>query len=421
MGGGISVIRSAAALKTEGSWIKHSSLIIDALLGTGLTSNVRGVYVKIIDFINVAGRPVLAVDIPSGISADTGAVMGSAVRADRTATMALSKIGLHLYPGREYAGEVDIVNIGMPALLFEDKRLKCELIDDNLIKGILRPKPAAAHKGTSGRLLALAGSTGMTGAASMTGLSALRAGAGLVTIGLPASLNPVMEIKCTEAMTLPLPEAPGGVLGKASVRPALEATEGKDAVVIGPGLGASEDTFKFVKGFLSGRDRDAPPTLIDADALNVFAGKAGLIKKSHGEKVITPHPGEAARLLGVSISEIQADRVGSAKKLSKATGSVALLKGAATVVASTDGRVFINPTGNALLATAGTGDILSGMIGGLMARGYGALESAVTGVYLHGLSADIAREELFFGGTTGMTATDLLGIIPKVINDAQGE
>ncbi len=414
MGGETVVIGSAAALQKESSWIKHSSLVVDALLGTGLTDNVRGVAATIIDFINAARRPVLAVDIPSGISADTGAVLGSAVRADRTATMALSKIGLHLYPGRELAGEVDVVDIGMPALLFEDKAIKYELIDDNLIGSILRPKPADAHKGTSGRLLALAGSTGMTGAAAMAGMAALRAGAGLVTIGLPASLNPVMEVKCTEVMTLPLPEAIGGELAEASVPPAIKAALSKDALLLGPGLGSSEDTFKFVKGLLLSSGSDLP-LLIDADALNLLSGRAGLIKRARGDKVITPHPGEASRLLGVPVSDIQADRVGAAQKLSKVTGSVAVLKGAATVVASPDGRVFINSTGNAALATAGTGDILSGMIGGLLARGYDVLGSAISGVYLHGLAADTWREE--FGGTTGMTATDLLGIIPLVFND----
>ncbi len=417
MGGETSVIRSVATLQKESSWIKHSSLVIDALLGTGVTGDVRGIAATVIDFINEAGRPVLAVDIPSGICADTGAVLGSAVRATRTATMALSKIGLHLYPGREYAGEVDLVDIGMPSALFEDKALTCELIDDTLVKGILRPKPADGHKGTSGRLLALAGSTGMTGAAAMAGLSALRAGAGLVTIGVPESLNPVMEVKCTEVMTFPLPEASGVTFGEVSVAQALKIERGKDAVILGPGLGNSGDTFKFVKGFLSGRDAGTP-ILIDADALNVLSGRAGIIKKAPGDKVITPHPGEASRLLGISIGEIQGDRVAAAKKLSKATGAVAVLKGGATVVASPDGRVFINPTGNALLATAGSGDILSGMIGGLLARGYDALGSATAGVYLHGLAADIAREEL--GGTTGMAATDLLGIIPSVFNDVQG-
>ncbi len=413
MSGETIVIKKIAELEKEASFLKHSVLIVDALLGTGITSEVRGVTAGIIDYINGLDRSVLSVDIPSGIDGLTGAVLGSAIRAEATATMAISKIGLHIYPGREYAGKVAVVDIGMPATLFEDRRLRWTLIDERFAGSVLESKEVDSHKGSNGRLLVVAASPGLTGAAYMASMGAIRAGTGLVTLGVPASLNPVMEAKTTEAMTVALPETESGRLSSDAVDAILEAASGKDAIVIGPGLGLDEDITKLLKALLKPGILDIP-LLLDADALNALSGSASAIKRSGLEVVITPHPGEAARLLGVGIEDILKDKVGAAELLAKKSGAVTILKGAGTVIATPGKEIFINPTGDASLATGGTGDILSGIIGALLAQGKGALASAVTGVYLHGLAAESITEAL--DGTSGMAATDLLVSIPPVMN-----
>ncbi len=424
MGGEVRVIRAKADIKKHSVFFAHSALIIDALLGTGLTSEVRGACAHIIDFINGLPVNVLSVDMPSGISGDTGALMGSAVRADITATFALPKIGLYQYPGRKYAGRIEVVDIGVPASLLDGDNLCVNLTDDALVRSILRPRLADAHKGSLGHLLVVAGSTGKSGAAYLAATAAMRAGAGLVTLALPESLNQGMETKTIEVMTAPLPETTDGALSPDALAGLKGLIKGKSAIVIGPGLGTSKETGKLVKALLTDRDIKLPPVLIDADGLNVLKNDVDILKKVKAELVLTPHPGEMASLLNTTSAKVQTDRIGSAKKLTKLTGAVTLLKGAGTVVSAPgtkDSEIFINPTGTPALASAGTGDVLSGMIGAFMANGYSPKDCVVAGAYLHGIAAEkLSKEAGGFwnghGGPVGMLASDLFPVIPRLIN-----
>ena len=427
IGGETKVVRTKADIKKHSDFFARSALIIDALLGTGLASNVGGVYAHIIDFINGQSTRVLSIDMPSGISGDTGAVMGSGVRADITVTLALPKIGLYQYPGRSYAGRIEVVDIGVPASLLDNDKLCTNLTDDAMVRSILRPRPEDAHKGSLGHLLVVAGSTGKSGAAFLAATAAMRAGAGLVTIALPESLNQGMEVKTTEVMTAPLPETDDGSLSPDSLSGLKRLIKGKSALVIGPGLGTSKETCELVKALLTDKGIKLPPILIDADGLNVLKNDVGILGKVKAKLVLTPHPGEMARLLDTTSAKVQTDRIGSVKKLTKLTGAATLLKGAGTVISAPgksggkDADIFINPTGTAALASAGTGDVLSGIIGAFMANGYSTKDSVVAGVYLHGVAAEKLTKEAggFWnghGGPVGMLASDLFPVIPRLIN-----
>ncbi len=410
MDGETLLIGSGRDLKRHATVLKHSAVIVDALFGTGLSTDVRGLYADMIELINSLKKRVVAVDIPSGIDATTGRVLGCAVRASVTVTMALPKLGHYLYPGRSCSGRVVVADIGMPRLLLEDESIKTNLTDDEFLFNTLRPREEDTHKGTYGHLLVVGGSTGKSGAPYMAAMGALRSGAGLVTIGLPKGLNPSMETKTTEVMTLPLPETPEGGLSEGALEVIKDFLKDKEALVLGPGIGTSKETARFVIGLL--QDLNVP-SVIDADGLNVLRGSLSVIKGAGLPVVLTPHPGEMARLLDVSTAHVQRDRIGSARRLSESTGAVIVLKGASTVITEPEGTVYINPTGNPGLATAGTGDVLSGMIGGLMAQGLDPFSSAVSAVYMHGLAADRIKAER---GAIGMAATDLLEKIPEIIN-----
>ncbi|TAN64015.1 NAD(P)H-hydrate dehydratase, partial [bacterium] len=394
--------------------LRHSSIIIDALLGTGISSPVKGIYADVIATINKLGKKVISIDMPSGIDATTGKVLGCAVKADITATMAMPKLGLFSFPGYFYAGRVEVIDIGVPRSVIDDASIRWNITTGPDVSAILKPRAVESHKGSCGHLFVLAGSPGKTGAAYMCATAAMRSGAGLVTIGLPESLNDIMEVKTTEVMTLSLPESVDSKLCKASIEYIISEMEGKSAMLIGPGLGASDAMYDVVREVILSA---SAPLVIDADGLNALKGRFDALKKAKAGVVLTPHPGEAGRLLGVSAKAVQDDRVGSAEKLSKLTGAVVLLKGALTVIAAPDGRVYINPTGNAGLASAGTGDVLSGMVAGLIAQGYGLTASAVVAAYVHGAAADRLKQE---AGEVGMMATDLLAVIPRVLNSLTG-
>ncbi|MBI5586835.1 MAG: NAD(P)H-hydrate dehydratase [Deltaproteobacteria bacterium] len=409
MGGTVFTVLTEAELKKRSAFLTHSSVIVDAIFGTGLKAPVRGISARAIESINSSRKKVVAIDIPSGIDATTGAILGSAVRADLTVTMAAPKLGLYLYPGRSYSGRVEVVDIGCPRELVEDDRIRWNLITEDYLKRVLRSRKADSHKGSHGHLLVVAGSFGMTGAAYMSAMGAMRIGAGIVTVAVPESLQIALEEKSVETMSIGLPETPAGTLGPLSFGKIKEALKGKSALVIGPGFKPSEDIYKLMEMVVK---EVRVPLLMDGGALSSLEGRASILGKSRCPVVITPHPGEAGKLLGLSPLAIQADRIASAERLAKATGAAVVLKGAGTVVAAHE-EVFINPTGNPALSTAGTGDVLAGVIGGLLAQGYSTLDSAVSGAYIHGLAADILREK---GRDKGMIATDLLPVIPDILN-----
>ncbi len=417
MGGRAVLIKSGADLEKNSSALQHAHVVVDALLGTGITGGARGLYAEVIEYINGLWGAVVAVDVPSGLDAATGRADGPVVRADVTVTMALPKTGFFLPQGASFVGRVEVGDIGMPAALLTDESLVQNLITEDMVRPLVRPRPADAHKGTFGHAVVLGGSLGKTGAPCMAALGAMRAGAGLVTMGLPAGLRAVMETKALEVMTCPLEDGGDGIIRAAALDSALGLMEGKSALVAGPGLGVSAGAAEVMRGII---EKAGLPLVIDADGLNNIAKDIGIIQKTaSAEVVLTPHPGEAARLLGASTKEIQADRLGSAARISGAAGAVTVLKGANTIVAAPSGEIFINTTGGPALASAGTGDVLAGVIGGLLAQGMGALDAAVTAVYVHGLAGDMVSRAL--GGQRGLLATDLLAEIPRVLNRLGGE
>jgi ADP-dependent NAD(P)H-hydrate dehydratase / NAD(P)H-hydrate epimerase len=388
--------------------LARAGLIVDALLGTGLDKPVQGLLAALIDKVNHLRPPVLAVDLPTGLSADTGEVLGAAMQAEVTVTYGWPKIGQILPPGRDYVGRLWRVDLSIPPDLATEAPL--ELAEARELRELIPIRPFGGHKGTFGHLFVLAGSEGKTGAAALASLGGLRAGAGLVTLGIAASLNDIMEVKLTEAMTLPLPEAPGArALGLKALEPILAFAAGCDVLALGPGLGTHPETRELVRRLV----KELPqPLVVDADGVNAIAGDSACLAQAAGPRLLTPHPGELARLLGASTPEVQARRLEVARKTAAKYGAVVVLKGAQTLVAGPDGRISLNPTGNPALASGGTGDVLAGLIGGFLAQKLAPWDAARLGVYLHGLSADYFAARF---GPRSLVAGDLIELFPEVL------
>jgi hydroxyethylthiazole kinase-like uncharacterized protein yjeF len=380
--------------------------IVDGILGTGLSSLVRGFYAEVIEEINGLKRPVMAIDIPSGLNADTGQVMGVAVRADLTVTFGFPKVGQLVFPGAGLVGRLARIDIGIPDGVASRIPATYNVVEPEDFRDFLSADRPDIHKGDRGHLLVLAGSTGKTGAATLTALGALRAGAGLVTLGIPKSLNPILENKLTEAMTFPLSETSEGSLSLKAEEEVKQLLHGKTALAMGPGLSTHEETTVLVRRIVA----SCPlPMVIDADGLNALGSDPGALSACKGKAILTPHPGEMARLTGFKNAEVQEHRVGVAEEFVKKYGCYLVLKGARTLIAEPDGKVHVNPTGNPALASGGSGDVLTGLIGGFLARRWPITQAAIGGVYLHGLAADRLAEEM---GQTGILAGELLEAIP---------
>ena len=389
--------------------MRHEAIWVDAILGTGLKSDVKEFFKDMIDFINQSNKPVFAVDIPSGLNSDTGQPCGACVRADATATFAFAKTGHFLLPGADYTGNLKIIDIGVPPHIANDVGPLQYLLTPDLIRTVSLPRPLDAHKGHTGHLLVIAGSTGKTGAAVMTAMSAMRAGVGLVTLGIPASLNPILEIHVTEAMTEPLPETKEGVLGEASFNRIMALLSDKKCLAIGPGIGTNPETKMLVQRLLQ---ESKKPMVIDADGLNCLIGRTEILKNFEKPIVLTPHPGEMSRLMGTTAAEVQKDRIKCARDFAEKFNVHVVLKGAGTVIAHPDGRAFINPTGNPGMASGGMGDVLTGVIAGFIAQGHSPELAAHAGVYLHGAAADsLAKNK----GSFGYLATDVMNTLPEAI------
>ncbi len=408
--------------------LDRADLIVDALFGTGFRGTPEEPLASLIRMVNASGKSVLAVDLPSGMEADTGVVAGACIRADLTVTLGLPKLGLYLDPGAGYAGEVVVGDISFPPGLTGGDALDAGrspgaaafyLIDLPLVAGFLPPRKSTDHKGSYGHVVVVGGTTGYTGAIALAGNAALRSGAGLVTAVVPASLYPVLAVKLTEAMTRPAPESSGGGFSRTAYGTLRDLFGRATVLAVGPGLGQDPETAIFLHDLLYGAGL---PTVIDADALNLLARDQSplrdpLLAERRKRWVLTPHPGEMSRLLDTSIGEVQADRVGVAMKASQAWGATVVLKGAHTVVADPDGSVLINPTGNPGLATGGTGDVLSGLIAGLLAQGLTPVQAAAAGVYAHGWAADRLAAAR---GMAGLIAGDLLEELPLVLKEICG-
>ena len=380
---------------------------VDAILGTGLASDVNGFFKDVIDFLNNSGRPVFSVDIPSGLNSDTGQPHGTCINASATATFAFAKSGHIHYPGFCHTKRLGVVDIGIPKHIVNAVAPFQQLVTFEMIHSGFRKRPPDAHKGTTGHLMVLAGSPGKTGAAAMTSLSAMKTGAGLVTLGLPQSTNQVLETLAIEVMTEPLAETGDGTLAEASLDGILRLLEGKTCLAVGPGLGLSEETGSLLEQVLLNAEI---PVVVDADGINLLSSRADLLKQISAPVVLTPHPGEMARLTGDSTAHIQRNRTESARKFAVESGVHLVLKGARTVIAHPDGSVFINPTGNPAMASGGMGDVLTGIIAGLITQGYSPEYASIAGAFIHGASADGVMEEK---GPVGIMATDVMAAIPE--------
>ncbi len=385
--------------------LARADVAIDAIFGTGFHGSPEGAWADAIDALNAGPVPVVAVDVPSGVNGATGAVDGRAVACALTVTFGAAKTGSVLMPGAEYAGAVRVVDIGFPEELIETEVFLSEPAD---VIAALPPRGADAHKRASGVLVVVAGSRDMTGAVRLIAQAAGRAGAGLVIAAVPRGILPVVQAAVTEAVFLGLPETPEGGVAPSAVDPVLAALEGANALAIGPGLTARDDTARFVRDVVAAA---SVPAVIDADALNAFAGRAEQLRERAAGAVLTPHVGEFVRLSDVTSEALMSDRIAHARALSDTTNAVVLLKGSRTVVAAPGGSVRINPTGSSVLATAGSGDVLTGVIGGLLARGTAPLEAAAAGAYLHGLAGILAGERTGDGTLAG----DVVERIPEAV------
>jgi len=410
--GRVEEIRSERDLAALARALGRADAVVDALLGTGLTGAARGLVAASIELINRdggrAGVPVFALDLPSGLSADHGALLGPTVRATRTVTFAGLKRSLLLYPAAGLAGPVEIADIGVSA---EETRRgvttwRVEAAD---VRPQFPPREADAHKGRFGHLLVVAGSLGKTGAAVLAGRAALRAGVGLCTIAAPESQQPIIGAQAPEYMTEALPETAARSLSLLATERLLELARGVDAVALGPGLSLDPETQELARALIRDVER---PMVVDADALSALAGHLELLRRAAGPRALTPHPGEMARMLGIGADAVQTDRLEITRRVSRDYAVALALKGAGTVIGGPDGHVAINPTGNPGLAKGGSGDVLTGIVGALLARGVEAAVALRAGCYVHGLAGDVAAG---LRGEIAMIASDIIESLPAAL------
>lgn len=388
--------------------VTESDLIIDAILGTGIKGEVREPVATIIGLVNDTVNTVLAVDIPSGICGDTGKVLGKAIKADYTITMAYPKIGLIVYPGRSYCGEIEIVDLGVPDRFAKELEPEHYVLNKFEAATLLPERPETAHKGTFGKVGVIGGSHGMSGAPALTGSAALRMGAGIVRVAVPSEIEEVVAGFSPEIINISL----NGIENLLKVED-LEIIEdlmnNSNVLAVGPGLGRDDSVTKIVNKIIKEFEK---PLVLDADGINALNNPDILIERS-APLIITPHPGEMARLLNTEIEKIQEDRIGIARQFATTYKVYLILKGAATVIALPEGHVYINPTGNEGMATGGSGDVLTGIIAGLLAQGIDSKDAVTLAPYLHGVSGDLAAEEL---GSYSVVAGDLIDYLPEAIN-----
>lgn len=390
------------------SEIASSTIIVDAIFGTGLNKPLTGLMETIVDDVNTSGIPVVAVDLPSGLSADLPEPLGDSIVAGTTITLGAPKIPLVLPPAEMRAGDIVIADIGIPVEIIESvEGPRLELLTRAAMRDLLMPRNADTHKGDYGRVTIVAGSLGKTGAAHLAAVGALRAGAGLVTVATPSACLPIVASMGAEYMTEPIDSNPDG-LDADAVDQLLESA--RDVIAIGPGLGQGSGTRTFIQTLV---DRATQPLVIDADGLNAFAGQPDRLAGREGrEVIITPHPGEMARLAGLTIEEVQANRIEVARTFATTHQVYVVLKGHRTLVATPEGTVFVNPTGNPGMATGGTGDVLCGMVAALLAQLLDAEAACTLAVYLHGMAGDLAQAD---EGEMAMTAGDVAAHIGDAV------
>ncbi len=409
MRGRIHEVTSTEHLTDVRKKLDDCGLVVDALLGTGLSAPVQGLMAEIIAMINASGIPVVAVDTPSGLDTDRGIALGTTVRAALTVTFGYPKIGLLQPTAQSAVGRLEVVDIGIAPEALAVIKPELTLLTQESIGGLLRPRTVDSHKGDFGHLLVLAGARGKSGAALLSGGAALRMGTGLVTLAGPTSLNTIFSSVLVEAMTVPMPEREDGSLAL-NEHAVAEALQGKSAVAFGPGIGVSSDTIGLTRWLLV---NSTVPLVIDADGLNCLATDVSMLREARVPVILTPHPGEMARLAKVSNAEVQSQRLEVARTFVREHRCYLVLKGSRTVIATPDDKVWINPTGNPGMASGGMGDVLTGTIGGLLAQGYTPDRACQIGVFLHGFVGDRAADEK---GQVGILARDLIDRLPQGIH-----
>ncbi len=397
-------IQQIDAVDSIRSQFAHCDAVVDAVFGTGLTRAVEGLYRDVVELINGSGKPVFSVDIPSGVHGDTGEIMGVAVRADYTVTFGLPKIGNLLFPGYELCGKLFVTHISFPPSMYED-RIAVEV---NLPPA-LPPRDPAGHKGSFGDVLFIAGASSYFGAPYFSAMSFMKAGGGYARLAAPASMTPFLANKGSEIVFVPQQETDAGSTSLANRDSLLELAARVDMVVLGPGLSLNEETQQLVRELAMAIEK---PLLMDGDGITALSGSLDIIRKRTAGTILTPHPGEMARITGRKVSEILGGSVDVVQKSASELGAFFVLKGAHSLVGFPDGRVFINMTGNSGMGTAGSGDVLTGIIAAMGCLGLFTGEAVRKGVFIHGLAGDLAADER---GQDGMTAQDILDLLPRAV------
>jgi len=405
MGVELQILESDRAWERLQVTLRFSDAIVDGVLGTGFTGQLRPAVLRLVRLVNSTNKPVISIDIPTGVSADNGQIGETAIKAACTIVLGLPKFGHYICPGASFAGELLIDDIGIPQQLLTDD-IHNTVIDEDLAVTLLPARAKDVHKGSVGKILVIAGSKGMTGAASLSSMSALKSGAGIVTLACAESLNSIFEVKLTEVMTVPLAEIKTGIIGgDKAVTELLRIADNFDAILLGPGLGREKETMLVVEKIVENVDK---PLILDADALYNFNGRVDALKLCKQIPILTPHLGELSGLLGVTVEDLRNDLVENVRKAAKDFRAIIAAKCECIVVAYPNGEVFLSAIGNEGMATAGCGDVLSGAIAGLMKQ---TPFAPIAGVYLHGKAGEIAYNLKSYG----LTAADVMENLPQTI------
>ncbi len=413
MGIPIETLASAEDLASLGQALKWGHVVVDGIFGTGFRGEVEGLPLEVIRAVNQSGCTVVSMDIPSGMDGETGRICGECIRASITVTFGFPKAGFFQYPGAGCAGRLVVADISIPRCIAPESGPDMTLLTGEYVSGIIPDRRPDAHKGSYGRAAVIGGSEGMTGAVVLSSLGCIKSGAGLVRAALPGALNYVLENRVIEAMSVPLGEGTQLKLDGETEGRLKKVLDWADAIVLGPGMGVDDDRVRLTEFVLANA---RVPLVLDADALNCLALDMGLLKRAAGPVVLTPHPGEMARLTGMGIDEIQHNRIGAARAFAEKWGTVTVLKGANSVIAHPVGNIYINTSGNPGMASGGSGDVLAGIIASFAAQGLDPVKAACAAVYIHGRAGDLLAEEK---GVYGLTATGLADCIPIAIKSVK--
>jgi len=401
-------LRDAASAEEA---ISGSDAIVDAIFGTGLARDVQGLHRDVINLINAAGRPVFSVDIPSGVNGDTGMVMGAAVEADWTVTFGLPKMGNMLFPGYGLCGRLYVTHISFPPSHYNDDSIRVEINAPPQ----LPPREAEGHKGDFGDVLFVAGAAGYLGAPYFAAFSFLKAGGGYSRLAAPRSIVPHLAVRGSEIVFVPQEETPVGSIALANTKSLLDLSEKVDMVVLGPGLSLDEEAQELARELARGIEI---PLLVDGDGITALCADLTIIRERKAPTILTPHLGELSRITGIGIDQIRANRIEVLQKAAADLQAIIVMKGAHSLIGYPDGRVFINLSGNSGMATAGSGDVLTGTIAAMFGLGLPLEDAVRKGVFIHGLAGDLAAED---EGEDGITASDILGCLPLAVKmDREG-